>query len=188
MICEFLEWIRLPGQYHVAREYQVYSLFQEMMAPLKSLKGGEKTQLKHIAFRNVILKAIPDQRKFIRDIRSLIRSGAYYAFFEDQARIGREIDSRFAAVEVHGKGDIDRFAEENAALKEELESAMEKALLSTRSQQLRDRPAENVAKSMNLLLDVDPRMIARLDPDEKENLKANLDQLTELIRSLQQAL
>lgn len=29
VVCEFLSYIKLPEQYHVAREYQVYSLFQE---------------------------------------------------------------------------------------------------------------------------------------------------------------
>lgn len=36
VINDFLKYIRLSEQYHVAREYQVYSLFQEMMAPLKN--------------------------------------------------------------------------------------------------------------------------------------------------------
>lgn len=29
VVCEFLSYIKLPEQYHVVREYQVYSLFQE---------------------------------------------------------------------------------------------------------------------------------------------------------------
>ena len=42
VICEFLDYIGLPEQYHVAREYQVYSLFQEMMTPLRKLDDDEK--------------------------------------------------------------------------------------------------------------------------------------------------
>ncbi len=60
VICEFLEYIGLPEQYHVAREYQVYSLFQEMLPLLRSLEENEKTELKRIAFNNVLMKAIPD--------------------------------------------------------------------------------------------------------------------------------
>lgn len=72
VVCEFLSYIKLPEQYHVAREYQVYSLFQEMMPALKQLHDGEKEKLKTIAFHNTMMKAIKDQRKFIRDIRGLI--------------------------------------------------------------------------------------------------------------------
>ena len=75
VICEFLDYIGLPEQYHVAREYQVYSLFQEMMTPLRKLDDDEKEDLKKIAFNNVLMKAIPDQRKFIRDINCLVQIG-----------------------------------------------------------------------------------------------------------------
>src|SRR5699024_3251642 len=76
VICEFLDYLQLPEQYHVAREYQVYSLFREMMAPMKKLNDLEKTQLKHIAFTNTMMNAIQDQRRFIRDIKKLIRDEA----------------------------------------------------------------------------------------------------------------
>ena len=52
VISEFLEYIKLPEKYHIAREYQVYSLFQEMMAPLHQLKDDEKQQLKVIQRRS----------------------------------------------------------------------------------------------------------------------------------------
>ena len=52
MILEFLEYLRLPEKYHVAREYQVYSLCQEMAAPLKQLNEDEKKQLKQINENN----------------------------------------------------------------------------------------------------------------------------------------
>ena len=61
VICEFLEYIGLSEQYHVAREYQVYSLFQEMIPLLRSLEETEKTKLKRISFNNVLMKAIPGE-------------------------------------------------------------------------------------------------------------------------------
>ena len=77
IICEFLAYLKLPEQYHVARELQVYSLFQEMIAPLRQLDDTGKQQLKIIAFNNAMMKAIPDQRKFIRDIKGLIKNDTY---------------------------------------------------------------------------------------------------------------
>ena len=60
---------------------------------------------------------------------------------------------------------------------------MERAMLRSRSRALKSKPAENVKKSMELLLDVDPRLFGRLDPDEKENLRAGLEQLSRLTDS-----
>ena len=93
LISEFLVYIKLPEQYHIAREYQVYSLFQEMMAPLHQLPNERKSELKKIVFNNAIMKAMPDQRKFIRDIKNLIRNDGYSLFFDKQKRIDKIIQT-----------------------------------------------------------------------------------------------
>ncbi len=153
VICEFLDYIGLPEQYHVAREYQVYSLFQEMMPPLRKLDDDEKEELKKIAFNNVLMKAIPDQRKFIRDINGLVRNDAYKEYFEDQKNRDAVIREKLAETEVHGKEDIDRFAAENTDI------------------------ADKLADSMSLLMDVDTRFFDRMNTEEKESLKAELGEL-----------
>ena len=177
VICEFLDYIGLPEQYHVAREYQVYSLFQEMMPPLRKLDDDEKEELKKIAFNNVLMKAIPDQRKFIRDINGLVRNDAYKEYFEDQKNWDAVIREKLAETEVHGKEDIDRFAAENTDIADKLADSMERALLRSRSQKLKEKPSENVAKSISLLMDVDTRFFDRMNTEEKESLKAELGEL-----------
>lgn len=177
VICEFLDYIGLPEQYHVAREYQVYSLFQEMMTPLRKLDDDEKEELKKIAFNNVLMKAIPDQRKFIRDINGLVRNDAYKEYFEDQKNWDSVIREKLAETEVHGKEDIDRFAAENTDIADKLADSMERALLRSRSQKLKEKPSENVAKSISLLMDVDTRFFDRMNTEEKESLKAELGEL-----------
>ena len=188
IICEFLNHIRLPEQYHVAREYQVYSLFQEMMPALRALDSEGKGQLKVIAFNNTLLKAIKDQRKFIRDIRGLIKNESYADYFEEQARIAKEIEEKYAAIEVRSKDDADLFAAENTQITEQLQNAMERALLRARAQQVRNRPAENVTKSINLLMDVDPRLFGKLSEEEKDTLKAELVELERIVASFKRQL
>lgn len=179
VICEFLEYIGLPEQYHIAREYQVYSLFQEMIPLLRSLDEKEKGELKRIAFNNILMKALPDQRKFIRDIKTLIRSDSYKVYFEDQRKWDAVIHEKLKDKEIHSKEDIDAFASENTDIADALAMSMERAMLHSRSQKLKERPAENVAKSISLMMDIDPRFFSRLGKEDKESLKA---ELTELIR------
>lgn len=179
VICEFLEYIGLPEQYHIAREYQVYSLFQEMIPLLRSLDEKEKGELKRIAFNNILMKALPDQRKFIRDIKTLIRSDSYKVYFEDQRKWDGVIHEKLKDKEIHSKEDIDAFASENTDIADALAMSMERAMLHSRSQKLKERPAENVAKSISLMMDIDPRFFSRLGKEDKESLKA---ELTELIR------
>lgn len=181
VVNEFLAYLKLPEQYHVAREFQVYSLFQEMMAPLKQLDDEGKQKLKIIAFNNAMMHAMPDQRKFIRDVKGLIKNNTYLSYFEDQQKWGQVIQEKFAAIEVRSKSDVDRFAEDNAAITEELQMSMERALLRSRSQQLKAKPSENVSKSISLMMEVDSRQLGRLNAEERENLKAELDELAKIV-------
>lgn len=180
VVCEFLEYLKLPEKYHVARDYQVYSLFQEMMAPLKKLDDTEKRQLKEIAFNNVMMDALADQRKFIRDIKGLINADMHKPFFEEQKKLGTEILEKFKDVEVRDKSDIEEFAKENKGISEEMQLSMEKALLRTRSKILKNKPSENVEKCITLMTDVDSRLFNKLEQEEKEKLKADLDELMKI--------
>ena len=188
VICEFLEYIGLPEQYHIAREYQVYSLFQEMIPLLRSLDNQEKKDLKRIAFNNVLMRAIPDQRKFIRDIKGLIRGGSYREYFEDQKKCDAKIQEILKDAEIHSKGDLEEFASENIDIADNLSRSMERALLRSRSQKLKEKPSENVAKSIALMMDVDTRFFDRLGIEEKENLREGLDELIRIAETFKELL
>jgi hypothetical protein len=159
-----------------------------MMAPLKKLDGDEKAQLKQITFCNAMMKAIPDQRKFIRDIKTLIKSEAYADYFADQKKMCEELIAKYAQAQIHTKADVDQFAAENSGVAEALQMTLEKALLRARSVQLRNKPSENVEKSIGLLMDIDPRLFGRLDEEEKETLKAELDELKKIVTKFQRQL
>lgn len=183
VICEFLEYLKLPEQYHVARDLQVYSLFQEMMAPLKQLSGDEKQQLKTIAFNNVLMRAILDQRKFIRDIKGLIKNNTYTMYFDEQMELNASVHRRFDPVEIRSKTDLDRFAQDNETLTEELQMSLQRALLRSRKQQLKAKPSENVAKSISLMTEVDSGLFGKMDDSEKKALRRELSELTSIIRN-----
>lgn len=183
VISEFLEYLKLPEQYHVARDLQVYSLFQEMMAPLKQLAGDEKQQLKTIVFNNVLMRAVLDQRRFIRDIKGLIKNNTYTMYFDEQKELDAQIHLRFDPAEIHAKADLDRFAQDNEALTEDLQMSLQRALLRSRKKQLKAKPSENVAKCISLMTDVDPRLFSKMDDSEKRALRRELTELASIIRN-----
>ena len=182
IICEFLEYLKLPEAYHVARDLQVYSLFQEMMVLLKQLPSEEKQQLKIITFNNLLMKALLDQRKFIRDIKSLIKNNTYLAYFDDQMELNAKIHSKFDQLDIRSREDLDRFAHDNEPITEELQLSLQRALLRSRKQQLKAKPSENVSKSISLLNEVDSRLFGKLDDVEKRNLRHELGELSSIVR------
>ena len=182
IICQFLSHIRLPEQYHAAREYQVYSLFQEMLPLLKHLDKDEQEQLKTIAFNNTLMQAIRDQRKFIRDIKGLIRNQTYASYFEEQCRWSEVIARKLADASIRTREDTLRFAGENPEITGAMQTSMEQALLRSRNTQLKNRPGETVAKCIASMTEVDPRLFSRMGTEERESLKAELEELELIVR------
>ena len=188
LICEFLEYIKLPEQYHIAREYQVFSIFQEMLAPLKQLDNEEKKVLKSIVFNNILMKAIIDQRKFIRDIKGLIRNGTYKEYFADQDTLNAEISSKLDNTVIRSKADLEKFVLENQDITDNLIISMEHALLRARSQKLKEKPSENVTKCISLMMSIDSRLFERLSVEERAVLKADLDELISIAETFKKLL
>lgn len=183
VICEFLEYLGLPEQYHVAREFQVYSLFVEMMPSLKKLGADEQMTLKRIAFNNAMMKAIPDQRKFIRDIKNLISKNNYQYYFEEQERLSDYIRSEYEKADIHTKAEIDQFAQLHSNISGELQKSTERALQHYRTMQLKAKPSENISKCISLMLEVDSRQFSKMTDSEKETLKNDLEELSKIVES-----
>ena len=188
LICEFLDYAGLSGQYHIAREYQVYNIFYEMLAPLKQLDDEGKVTLKKIVFNNILLKAIPDQRKFIRDIKHLVKSGAYRTYFDEQEKIDQRIKESYKPENVKTKLDVDKYAETHQTISSSMQDSMESALQRSRLQTIKAKPSEDVSKCISLLLGIDSRLFSRLDDEEKATLNAGLDEIIKLSETFKKQL
>ena len=107
----------------------------------------------------------------------MVRNNTYREFFDEQRKWDAAIQEKRRDKEFQTKEDIDAFAVENADIANKIAMSMERAMLRTRSQRLMEKPAENVAKSIELMMDVDTRYFDRLGTDEKESLKSELSEL-----------
>lgn len=53
---------------------------------------------------------MPDQRRFIREIKGLIRSGNCDAYFAEQEKQGERLREDYDAIDIRSKADVERFA------------------------------------------------------------------------------
>lgn len=181
VIVEFVEYVRLPKQYYIAREYQVYSVFDEMLPILNKLGVEEQQQLKQIVFNNVLLQANRDQRKFIRDIKSLVSGNEYQAYFDEQREINTLIHEKFDTFEVTSKVDLDSFANINAIIKEKLRNSIDRCLQLSKDKKTLLKPIENVTKSVSLMAEVDEGVFGKMNAEEKEDLLDGITRLSNVI-------
>lgn len=187
LIIEFLEFMNVPKQYHIAREMQVYSVFSELLPLLKRCDTEEgKTELKECVFNNLMMGSFTDQRKFIRSIKSMMDSGLYSSYMKKQKSISEEIDLLKEDAQISNKAELDAFIKDNEELSEDLQISMDRALLKSKKAQSRSKPSQIVNKSISMLMDIDTRIIDKLSSEEKEKLSKQIHKLNDAVSIIEE--
>jgi hypothetical protein len=182
LIIEFLEFMGVSKQYHIAREMQVYSIFYEMVPLVKRCESDEsKNELKRSIFSNIMMGAVVDQRKFIRNVKSMMDSGLYSSYIKKQTKIVDEIEEKRKERPIANKRDLDEFIKDNEDLSEDLQISMDHSLLQSKKAQTKSRPSQIVNKSLSMLMDIDTRIFDKLSDGEKEKLHTQLHKLTDAV-------
>ena len=189
LIVEFLDFTHTPGQYHIARDLQVYTVFVELLPLLNKCKTErEKDELKRSVFTNAMLSSFTDQRKYVRNLRSLYGTQPFKTYMQRESKAADQINTELENYGIGGMEDLSQFIEEHAEMKDELALSMEKALNQSRKAQTRNKPAKNVAKCIDLLLEIDTDLFTRLTEEELSQLKTQFAKLAEVESMLKKEL
>ena len=180
LLVEFLEFIKMPKQYHVAREYQVVNMLGELHDVMRR-NPDTAEQIKNTVFTNIMMKTIGDGRKFIRNLSAMNSNGFLPTYLKEQERISKEIQVRVAEVKPDSKANMDHFVAQNEDLSDDLRLSMDKSLLKAKKKETRSKPSQIVTKSIAMLRDVDTRIVEKLDDTEKDKLRQQVDKLSQMI-------
>lgn len=187
LIIEFLEFMSVGKQYHIAREMQVYSVFYEMVPLVKRCDSEEsKNELKRSVFSNTMMGSFADQRKYIRNVKAMMDSGLYSSYIKKQTKIANEIEEKKKERSITNKKELDEFVRENEDLAEDLQISMDRSLLQSKKQQTKSRPSQIVNKSLSMLMDIDTRIFDKLSEGEKEKLHSQLHKLTDAVSLIEE--
>lgn len=182
LIIEFLEFMNVPKQYHIAREMQVYSIFSELVPLLKRCDTEEsQNDLKRSVFSNTMMGTFADQRKYIRNVKAIMDSGLYSSYMKKQNKITEELEEKKAEANICNKRDLEDFVKANEDTTEELQISMDRSLLQSKKAQTKSRPSQIVNKSLSLLMDIDTRIFDKLSDVEKSKLSSQLHKLTDAV-------
>lgn len=181
LIIEFLEFMNVPKQYHIARQMSVYSVFSEMLSLLRKCDKEEAEDLKKSVFSNVMMGSFADHRKYIRNVKSMQETGFFSSYMREQKKITETIVKKKTEANIIDKESLRQFVKENTDTAEDLQFSLDKALLNSKKQQTKSRPAQIVNKSVSMLMDIDTRIIDKLSDSEKDRLKNQLNKLTSAV-------
>lgn len=182
LIIDFLAFMGVPGQYHVAREMQVFSVFNELVPLLRRCETEQaREELRRSVFNNTMMKTFIDQRKYMRDLKAMMDSGLYSSYIKKQNKIAEDLEEKKAEAGITTKKELDEFVKRNEDAAEDLQISMERSLLQTKKSQARNRPSQIVGKSISMLKDIDTGVFDKLTPAEREKLQTQLGKLSSAV-------
>lgn len=181
LVLEFLEFMHTPGQYHIARDMQVYSVLTELLPLLNKCKtDAERDALKRSVFSNTMLATFADQRKYIRNLKSLFGTQPYKTYIQRENKAAEQLTEAMDGYGIGGMEDLKEFVAQQADRKEEQSLSFEKALNQSRKAQTKNKPAKNVGRCIDLLMEIDTDIFAKLTDEEREALRAQMNKLSEV--------
>lgn len=182
LLVEFLEYIHMPKQYHIARDYQVVSVITDLQPLLRKCSTPEmREKVKNAVFANIMMRTIGDSRKYIRNLSQMMDTGFFTAYIKDQERIGEALKEDLDEAAPGGKRDLDFFVSTHEDVAENLRLSLDRSLLRAKKHETRNRPSQIVSKSITLLKDVDTNIFEKLTDSEKENLRGQLGRLSSVV-------
>lgn len=182
LLVDFLEFIHMPKQYHVARDYQMYSIIVELLPILRKCATPEMRQkVKNTVFTNVMMHSIVDGRKYMRNLNAMMDSGFFMTYMREQERISTELREQMEGETFASKKELDSFVSDNEDAVEDLQTSLDRTVLKAKKHETRNKPSQIVSKSITMLRDVDTNIFEKLTDLEKENLKGQLDRLTTIV-------
>lgn len=182
LIAEFLEFMGVPKQYHIAREMQVWTVFYETVGMMKKCGTEEqKEELKRTVFSNTMLGSFADQKKFVRNLNSMMETGMYSAYMKRQAKLTEALEEKKQEQPITNQKELYKFIKDNEELAEDLQISMERSVLQSKKAEIKNRPSQIVNKSLSMLMDIDTRIFDKLSETEKDKLQTQLHRLNDAV-------
>ena len=187
LLVEFLEAIKAPKQYYLARELQLDGPIRELYGALNNIVDEDKRQeFKYIAFVNLFMKPDEDMTRFIRNLKGISKSVYLDEFLNNEEEIAEAVLDNLPE---NGKVNSDVISRVRAdeTTKEELKRTMSVVGSKVKVKETRDKPNQMVKDAIDSLRAIDTEIIKRLTDEQIEDMKANLEQLEELLNEVKEA-
>ena len=185
VLAEYLEYIGMPKQFFIARKYQLVSLISDVLDLFKKCNSEEMVNnLKKIIYINQMMNAIGDERKFTKNISTLMANGQYSNYEADQLKLEEKILNRKNMANILKLEDLEKFVLDNDDLTFELKESMEKYLHSAKVTEVHNKPSQTITKTIVSLKDIDTNVVSKLTPIQKDKLVNQLTKLSSVISDI----
>ncbi len=188
LLVEFLEAIKAPKQYYLARELQLDGPIRELYAALNNIADEDKKQeFKYVAFANLLMKPDEDMTRFIRNLKPISKSVYLDEFIEEEEDLAEAI---LDDLPEDGKVNSEKIAKIRADVesKENLKRTMSVVGSKVKVKETRDKPNQLIKDAVDSLKSIDTEIIRRLSEEQIDEMKSNIETLEEVLDVIKEAI
>lgn len=179
LIAEYLEFIGLREQFHIAREQMLDGPLRELNNSLKSIKDESlKNQYKYSVFTICCSKDKGDITRYIRKFGELRNDNSLFKeTLNSMEPVIREVKNK-----LNNCSDISAKMElmKSEALEEEdskIDNIIQKAKVKYKSNEIKERPEDLLKNAYQLISDVKTDIFIKLNFDQQEKIKEIINEI-----------
>ncbi len=188
LIVEYLESIKAPKKYYIAREQKIDGPIRELYNALGNIKDEDKKErFKYIAFSNLLMKPDDDMTRFIRNLKNITKSVYFEEFIDKEEDIAEEILDSIPDDSEDISDDIAKCRGQKE-YKEKLNRTMEVMTQKEKVKKTHDAPVKMLETAVDSLKSIDLKLLARFDEEKIDEMKNNIEVIEELVDEIKEAI
>lgn len=187
LMVEFLEFINMPEQYHVARDLEIEGPIREVEAVLKKAKDDETMEdVKNIIFTSILMKPKGDITRYIRDFKNIINSTYQDEFIEKQMDLSEKVLEKIDEAEEVNTEFINHEVRSQEDIKNEMVEDFEKYQERLKKNKTLNSPAAQLEKAILAIENIDTNIIKKLNDESYHKLLDTLSTLEDVVSSFKE--
>ncbi|QYA40418.1 ParB/RepB/Spo0J family partition protein [Macrococcoides caseolyticum] len=187
LMVEFLEFINMPEQYHVARDLEIEGPIREVEAVLKKAKDDETMEdVKNIIFASILMKPKGDITRYIRDFKNIINSTYQDEFIEKQMDLSEKVLEKIDEAEEVNTEFINHEVRSQEDIKNEMVEDFEKYQERLKKNKTLNSPAAQLEKAILAIENIDTNIIKKLNDESYHKLLDTLSTLEDVVSSFKE--
>lgn len=189
IIVDFLEYINMPKKYHIARDYQIVSLANDLLELRKKcFEKNQKENLNKNIYLNILMATIGDSRKYVKNISTIISNNMFDEYFEKELEIEKKVFERYNNQKIETYAELKLFARINFDLAEELREVLDCSLNSSKRIELFNEPSKIVSKAISSLRTIDMNIVSKLPKSEVQIIKNQINSINNVVSNLEKTI
>lgn len=187
LMVEFLEFINAPGQFHIARDLQVYFPLEELSKLIRKCHSDdEKEDLKIAVFNNILMQPATDMTRFVRNIKAVIGTDYQEEFLDEQRDLAAQVIDTLPPVGKMDMSAIRDVVRTNDEVIQLLGRSMEKTLTKVKKNETRNRPVQLVEKATSFLESIDVNIIHKMNDSELSRFERQMNKLQDVMMQIRE--